>query len=522
MQRTRRQMIAAMTVLAAVFAGCGDSGDSGGGGDGAADTTLAPSPPATTSAAASSADDDSAEAPRTLSIATTPGWEPIVEPILAALNGIGDGSPAFQLDVPWMDTNAAEDVEQRILSGVASGELDAGYVGVRALSALDVPGFDVLVTPGLVDSYELQEAVLASDLPDRLLPRLGDIGMTGLALVPGPMRYPIGVAEPFAGPADFTGVTFHTFAAEVNAATAGALGATHSQLWGGARDDAIDAGIIDVTENSLMWMRDNGRGSHVTLGALWPATGVFVVNAELLAGLPASRVEGMTSAIAAASSSAADLVAADSDLAAELCAAGKRVVAPSAEDKAAMDAALQPIYDAIAADATTGPMLVEIQELKSAVNPSVPSVPADCVAAPAVSAAGTDDPSVLNGAYEFEWTVDELMSELDADEGTARGNAGSFVLTFDDGTFDMVWQDIPDDPCGGTYAVSGNRVQLVAATDVATWTCGGESLGDLVLDAMWTLDGDQLVLSDFVLSPQPDITWWNAGYFAKPLTRVSS
>ena len=83
-------------------------------------------------------------------------------------------------------------------------------------------------------------------------------------------------------------------------------------------------------------------------------------------------------------------------------------------------------------------------------------------------------------------------------------------------------QDIPDDPCGGTYAVSGNRVQLVAATDVATWTCGGDSLGDLVLDATWTLEGDQLVLSDFVLSPQPDITWWNAGYFSKPMTRIAS
>jgi TRAP-type C4-dicarboxylate transport system substrate-binding protein len=511
-------MIAAMTVLAAVLAGCGGSSDSGAEGADSGDTTPT-APPAASAPASTTAAGTVESGP--LDIATTPGWEPIVEPILSALNGVGDGSPTFRLDVPWMETNAAEDVEQRILSAVASGELDAGYVGVRALSALDVPGFDVLLAPGLIDSYELQEAVIASDLPDRLLPRLGDLGVTGLALVPGPMRYPIGVAEPFVGPGDFAGVSFHTFAAEINASTVEALGAIHSQLWGGARDDAIDAGIIDVTENSLMWMRDNGRGSHVTLGALWPATGVFVVNAEVLAGLPAGRVEAMTSAIATASSRAADLVAAESSLAAELCAAGKRVVAPSAEDRTAMVAALQPVYEAIAADATAGPMLVEIQHMKSALKATVPAVPADCVAAPAVSAAGSDDPSVLNGAYEFEWTVDELMSELDADEGTARGNAGPFVLTFDDGTFNMVWQDIPDDPCGGTYAVSGNRVQLVAATDVATWTCGGESLGDLVVDAMWTLDGDQLVLSDFVLSPQPDITWWNAGYFSKPLTRVS-
>ena len=95
------------------------------------------------------------------------------------------------------------------------------------------------------------------------------------------------------------------------------------------------------------------------------------------------------------------------------------------------------------------------------------------------------------------------------------------VLILQDGTFDMVWQDLPDDSCGGTYGVSGDRVQFVAADDLATWTCGGESLGMLVLDAAWSLEGDQLVLSDFSVSPEPDITWWNAGFFSKPLTRVA-
>ena len=94
-----------------------------------------------------------------------------------------------------------------------------------------------------------------------------------------------------------------------------------------------------------------------------------------------------------------------------------------------------------------------------------------------------------------------------------------FTLTLDDGTFDMVWDNFPDDRCGGTYGVTDDRVQFVSSSDLAAWTCGGESLGKTIMDAAWRLD-DQLVFTDFVLSDRPDITWWNSGFFSKPLTRV--
>jgi hypothetical protein len=248
---------------------------------------------------------------------------------------------------------------------------------------------------------------------------------------------------------------------------------------------------------------------------------VFVVNAERLAGLPESQVEGMRSAIAAAAPSAADLLEAADSAIVDLCAHGKQIVAPSADDSAALVAALRPVYDTLAADASAGAILADIEALKPSVSATSLSTPDECTDAPAGTAVGTDDPAVLNGSYTLEWTVEELMTQFDADEGTARGNDGPFVLTLEDGTFEMVWQDISEDSCGGTYGVSGDRVQFLAADDLAIWTCGGESLGTLVLDAAWSLEGDQLVLSDFALSPEPDITWWNAAFFSKPLTRVA-
>jgi TRAP-type C4-dicarboxylate transport system substrate-binding protein len=312
------------------------------------------------------------------SIATTPGWESDLDPLLAELQERNEPEISFDLDYGWMDANAGEDVELRIITAVASGELDAGYVGVRALSALGVGGFDVLVAPQLVDSYELQEAVLDSDIPGRLLPALDDLGVTGLAIVPGPMRYPLGIQRSYVRPNDFAGSTFHTFPAAINTATADALGATHSQLWGGERDDAIDEGTIDVTENSLTWMDNNGRGAHVTLDALWPATAVLVANPDFLAGLSATQTDDLRSAIDDARPSAGDLIAIEASMINELCKAGKQFVVSSDDELAAMRNALQPVYDAIAADPSAGTLLGEIDSLKQAVTPEPRSVPDGC------------------------------------------------------------------------------------------------------------------------------------------------
>lgn len=78
-------------------------------------------------------------------------------------------------------------------------------------------------------------------------------------------------------------------------------------------------------------------------------------------------------------------------------------------------------------------------------------------------AEGTDDPSVLTGMYHVEWMIDGLVA-LGWPEDLASGNAGVIVLTFDDGTFDQVWETgaSAGDSCTGTYAISGSRLTMVA------------------------------------------------------------
>jgi TRAP-type C4-dicarboxylate transport system substrate-binding protein len=463
-------------------------------------------------------------------LAATPGWEWLVEPLINALASNTDEAPQIEIDFEWQDAHAGVDVERDIVEAVGSGELDLGFVGTRALSDLGAPSFDALTAPMLVDSYPLQQAIMDSDIPDRLMVSLDDIGVTGLDVAAGPLRRPLGVSGPFLNPADFVGTTFHTVRSGTNAATVAALGATHTDVWGSERDDGLVDGTIDGAENSTDWMLNNGRAPYATLNvALWPATGVLIANPDLIAQLSDAEAQTLRDSAAGSLASATELADADASLILQVCSLGGRFAEASDDDIAALREAVEPVYTELASDADTAALIAEIEALKATVSDESLSIPEGCTGAAATPEAveleAGDDPSVLNGSYQLEWTAEELVEASGGDitERDARKNAGHFVLTFEDGTFGQVWSTPPaTGSCPGTYTVTGNRVTMVASSDSAEWDCGRADLGRVIVDATWELTSDQLILSDFVLSDQPDVTWWFALYLSKPLTRIES
>lgn len=460
-----------------------------------------------------------------LRMGAVPGWESVIEPVLAAIAADTGGGVGIEIDWEWQDAHAASDVEEQIVSAVAAGELDFAFVGTRAFADLGVHAFDALTAPFLVDSYALQAAVLDSDIPARMLADLdaSELGVTGLTVVAGPLRRPLGVDGGLVGPDDFTGITLHTWRSSTNAATAEALGAAHTDVFGPERDAGLDDGTIDATENSLHWLSTNGRTSYITLNApLWPATAVLIANPGVLGGLTAEQRGAIDAAAAESFPTPDELADADADLIVQLCSAGKEFVETSEDDLAALRTTVEPVYDSLAEDAATAGYLSEIEQLKAATAPDELTIPDECRAGAPASATdttpGVEESSVLNGTYRLEWTAEELIELTGVNEQTARGNDGGYVLTLEDGEFTQTWDDQPGDACGGTYAVSGNRIAMVAASDLAEWDCGGDSLGVQLVDAAWELAGGQLILSDFVLPDALDITWWYAAYLSKPLT----
>src|SRR5262245_45977395 len=71
--------------------------------------------------------------------------------------------------------------EQQIVRDVAGGKVDLGAVGTRVLDTLGTTSFQALTAPMLIDNYRLEAAVIASDMPRRMLKGLRLRGVTGLA-----------------------------------------------------------------------------------------------------------------------------------------------------------------------------------------------------------------------------------------------------------------------------------------------------------------------------------------------------
>jgi TRAP-type C4-dicarboxylate transport system substrate-binding protein len=454
----------------------------------------------------------------------TPGWDSVVEPFIADIDHTSASSVIVEINYDWLDAHDQNDVEQQIVDAVAAGELDLGLVGTRAFNELGLTSFDALTAPFLIDTFSLQEAVLNSDIPAEMLQTVDGLGVVGLAVTAGPLRRPLATEAPLLRPDDYAGLTIHTFRSPTNAATVTALGANHTDVWGAERDNGIDDGSIDATENGLQWVVNNGRTTYATLNtALWPATAVLIANPDTLSALSPAQLDALRATARESFATSTQLASADAELISEVCATGKRFAEASADDLAALRDAVQPVYDTLAEDPITASYLDQIDALASTSPPDTLTIPEACSGEPSTQetsvAEGTDDPSVVNGSYRLDWTVDELVA-AGAPEDIARGNDGGFVLTLRDGTVEQAWDNEPDVKCPGTYTVSGDRIAMVASADITEWDCGADTLGVQLLDARWDLTADQLVLSDFVRSAEPDITWWTSLYFSKPMSRV--
>jgi TRAP-type C4-dicarboxylate transport system substrate-binding protein len=314
-----------------------------------------------------------------LDVGMTPGWDSIVDPVLAALDDASSGSLQGTFDLAWMDAHAAPDIEQQLIDAVAAGELDMAYVATRAFTDRGVTDFDALSAPFLVGDYDVQQAIFESDIPDRMLAGVDLAGVTALALAPGPFRYLQGVDRTFASPADIAGATFHTFTSPIYAATAEALGGRHTELWGPDRDRGLEDGTLDLTENGLGWMASNGRTNHVTVGAaLWPATGVLIINDDVLDSMSDSQIAVLRQVAGGRLPAPADYADTDAEDLARLCAMGKDVHVATPAELDGLRAAVRPVYDQLQADETTAGYITEIQTFEGQSTPDRITPPDTC------------------------------------------------------------------------------------------------------------------------------------------------
>ena len=77
----------------------------------------------------------------------------------------------------------AMNAEQQVVKDVADGSFDLGFAGTSVFDTLGVPSFQALSAPMLIDSYPLENAVIRSSLPAKMMAGLAKLDVTGLAVL---------------------------------------------------------------------------------------------------------------------------------------------------------------------------------------------------------------------------------------------------------------------------------------------------------------------------------------------------
>ena len=343
------------------------------------------------------------------------------------------------------------DYETGLIADVKEGQADLGVAGSRAFDSAGVLSLRALHAPLLITSYAAEEKVLESPIVSEMLSGLPAAGLTGIGILPGDLRRPLGVAGPLVKPADYLGRTIGTQQSRVADATMRALGARPARFPVSGPIDRFDG--IEQQIASIQGNRYDKVGRYLTANvAWWPRPFVLFANGKALQRLSEKQREALKqAATAAVPDSMAQVLAGENDSLNTLCRAKLlTVVQATPDDLVALRKAVQPVYVQLESDPQT-------KQAIAAITATVQGVPAE--PATACGPAGQSAPAggaSLDGVY----TMTTKFGDDPADTDRAPENYGSWVFVLRAGrlAFTQEYQNA----CTwgyGTVAVKGAQME---------------------------------------------------------------
>ncbi|MEO7234194.1 MAG: TRAP transporter substrate-binding protein DctP [Lapillicoccus sp.] len=278
----------------------------------------------------------------------------------------------------------AADAQIQAVRAVAAGEMDMGLVGSSTFDSAGVTSLEPLSAPLLIDSYALENAVLADPLADRLLEGLSAAGVTGMGMGPGHFQLPIARDRALLDVGDWQGVSFGTYPSAVQDKAIRALGARPFWAFGINRAHALDNGEIQGFNLGLPAYGGSDlptKAPYVAVNVrLWASIEVTIGNPARIGRLSDQQRGWLKQAAADAEAYAASLVVNESDSIRGACDQGARLVTATADQLAALRAAFAPLYAELRSNPETNRAIDEIQKLASITAPeSAPDLPSVCV-----------------------------------------------------------------------------------------------------------------------------------------------
>jgi len=449
----------------------------------------------------------------TLGDVNSVGFNSFLDGFAARVGELSGGSMQVKFAYEW--GKFADDAEPNMVKSVAAGDLDLAVVPTRVFDLLGVDSFEPLSAPFLIDSYELQHAVLTSDIVDDMVAALRPTGVTALGVLEGGLERPVAVDHPLLSPDDYRGITFTAQASKLYPEAIKALGATPDVAWAEARKSGLGAGTIQGFEMDVAGYNSLGlpvvAPYMVANVALWAEPSAIVANPRMLASLSDEQRAWLDQAVDEMRAPAIAALRDESAMIPTLCAAGARfAVATDAELKALRDA-VQPVYSQLAANPALAATIDRIERLKTTTTAGAPlDVPADCSGKSPNSAGPAMGPQVdsatadLDGTYRWTLTAADAVQHGTPSDGTPAALATYpwvFTITIHNGRWGLHHEEadgayVDCDSPGCTLTVEGDTLHFKRNGTPLTFTYTQDANGTLHLTGISPIeDGDNYVFS---------------------------
>jgi TRAP-type transport system periplasmic protein len=327
--------------------------------------------------------------PVVLRMASTYGGPDSIPPVadfIRRVDALSGGALRIKVINQW--GGWAPDAEAQVVRAAAAGTVDLGWAGSRVFDTIGVPGFRALSAPMLINSYPLENAVLHSPIPGRMLAGLASVHVTGLGVLGEGLRLPISARRPLLAPADWRGVSFGTYRSRVQEETIRALGATPVVAFGPVRSHALGSGQIQGFELDLsryVHLAGLATGAPYVAAnvALWPEFDVLIANPRRLASVTAQQRTWLQQAADDAAKNSVELASDNATSIGRACAMGARFVNATPADLAALRRSLSVVYQNLDRDPQTRAFLQQIQRLKNTTPAGpAPRIPVGCTRQP--------------------------------------------------------------------------------------------------------------------------------------------
>jgi hypothetical protein len=325
----------------------------------------------------------------------------------------------------------------------------------------------------------------------------------GLALLLGPLRRPLGLSRPLAGPSDYRGATIAIRYGGIARATFRALGATTKGYVIGHLP-ALDGAELDL--NTIAENGYDAKARALTANVVyWPRPQTIFANHAVFERLTPDQRRILRRA--GQDALAPELARVEKDEAAGLAGvcgrAAVTLLTASASELAALRRDVQLVYAELERDALTRELIGAIGKLRRTGSIAViDTVHCRHSRRNAVLA------SVLSGRWQDNASTHDLVA-AGLDPGDAERQRGEATLELRDGRWTgrdqqsgFVWS--------GTYTVDGNVLHLVSDQCPSALPCSSGAIAAFT----WSVYDDRLSLA--LLSGTPSY----AGLIAKPLTHV--